>query len=437
MDDVLNVRILRIREKVANFSFEVTWQPGKVHCIADALSRAPVFAPSKQDGSDTTEDATVRKIMEDSPHLADLLEAAEKDEEYQEQLRAVQTGQLLELSLTSPAQNLRSMWDQLSVLDDSLIVVDGSRIFVPLQARKALLAKGHMSHCGAAKTKAQFRQHYYWPGMSNEIENMVRGCQQCRYHMPSLQKEPLQPTIASRPMQRLGVDIFESGGRHYLAMLDRFSGFPFAACLQSMTTSAVTKELMEVFMTFGFPKIIRTDNGPAFRQEFKNFCTLHGVMHETSSPHFQQSNGHAECGVKICKQLLIKCDHHWGRFRASLLEWRNVPRSGGFSPAQLMFGRAQKISMPALPEAYRAIDGEAAVRDRESRDYAMKKSFDKNAAILPKMNVGDSVVMQDVTSKKWTREGRIKDIVGRGNSHMIELPDGGILRRNRRFLRAI
>ena len=33
----------RLREKVAMFSFDVRWVPGKTHLIADALSRAPLF----------------------------------------------------------------------------------------------------------------------------------------------------------------------------------------------------------------------------------------------------------------------------------------------------------------------------------------------------------------------------------------------------------
>ena len=78
-----------------------------------------------------------------------------------------------------------------------------------------------------------------------------------------------------------------------------------------------------------------------------------------------------------------------------------------------MFGKAQKTSLPALPNAYDSIDKDAARLDREKRDSDMKKSFDADAAILPRMNVGDSVVMQDITSKKWNREGKIKEIVGR------------------------
>ena len=47
--DIENVRLQRIREKLTNYAFEVIWSPGKCHQIADALSRAPVFHPGKEE----------------------------------------------------------------------------------------------------------------------------------------------------------------------------------------------------------------------------------------------------------------------------------------------------------------------------------------------------------------------------------------------------
>ena len=157
--------------------------------------------------------------------------------------------------------------------------------------------------------------------MNSDIVNAARGCQQCQVHLRSLAKEPLQPTSASRPFERVGADILDSGGKHYLCLIDRFSGFPFALQLSSMTCAAVIKALNKVFMDFGYPKTIRTDNGLAFGHDFGVYCKSHGIKHETSSPHFHQSNGHAESGVKVCKHLLQKCNGKWTDFLQALMEW--------------------------------------------------------------------------------------------------------------------
>ena len=43
-----NPRLMRMREKIAHFNFELKCVAGKTHYIADALSRAPVFEPKEQ-----------------------------------------------------------------------------------------------------------------------------------------------------------------------------------------------------------------------------------------------------------------------------------------------------------------------------------------------------------------------------------------------------
>ena len=44
-----NARLIRMREKIQEFTFEVKWVQGKTHYIADTLSRSPVFAPQEEE----------------------------------------------------------------------------------------------------------------------------------------------------------------------------------------------------------------------------------------------------------------------------------------------------------------------------------------------------------------------------------------------------
>ena len=84
LDEVMNARILRMRERLANFTFNVTWQAGKIHDIADALSRAPVFAARNQEDG-----IAIKAVDVEDPGLMKLLEAADDDEVYQHQLAAI------------------------------------------------------------------------------------------------------------------------------------------------------------------------------------------------------------------------------------------------------------------------------------------------------------------------------------------------------------
>ena len=43
LDAIQNARIQRLMSKLLGYRFKVSWTPGKTQCIADALSRSPVF----------------------------------------------------------------------------------------------------------------------------------------------------------------------------------------------------------------------------------------------------------------------------------------------------------------------------------------------------------------------------------------------------------
>ena len=60
-----------------------------------------------------------------------------------------------------------------------------------------------------------------------------------------------------------------------------------------------------MFSEHRIPEILCSDNGPQCASaQFADFCTSWGITHETSSPHYPQSNGFAEACVKSVKHAL-------------------------------------------------------------------------------------------------------------------------------------
>ena len=104
-----------------------------------------------------------------------------------------------------------------------LLTVNG-RIVVPRKAQKHVLENLHVAHTGEVKTYYNARQLYYWPNMKRDIINLVSGCQECVAHLPSKSKTPLQQTTASRPFEKMSVDLALYKGKHYLVVVDRYSG---------------------------------------------------------------------------------------------------------------------------------------------------------------------------------------------------------------------
>jgi transposase InsO family protein len=125
------------------------------------------------------------------------------------------------------------------------------------------------------------------------VRQFIARCPACVGVLASQKAEPLASmiTTAEYPMHAVATDLFECAGKNYLVMVDRFSGMPFVARMTSTTAEAVWRQLMAWFLDHGLPGTIRSDNGPQFRQSFTALCTSMGILHKTSSPYHQASNG--------------------------------------------------------------------------------------------------------------------------------------------------
>ena len=72
------------------------------------------------------------------------------------------------------------------------------------------------------------------------------------------------------PMDLVVTDLFEIKGCHYLIILDVFTGYPWMKKMgKTPKTSQVTEALNEVFLTWGYPKHVKSDGGGQYRSEFQ------------------------------------------------------------------------------------------------------------------------------------------------------------------------
>ena len=86
----------------------------------------------------------------------------------------------------------------------------------------------------------------------------------------------------------------------------------------------------------------------------------------------------------------------------NIYEWRKVPRSDGYSPAQLMFGRAQRTSLPTLLSQNVPIDFKSAASSKDAAHARAKLDHDRSKLSLPPLSPG-----QDVYLSAWDRRGVI------------------------------
>ena len=197
---------------------------------------------------------------------------------------------------------------------------------------------------------------YFWPGMLNDVKQLVESCITCRRYRPSQpvnqQTTPSPSSYMGPPMGHVGLVLFDFGSRKFLVCIDQWSGYPVFQKLNSTTTASILHVLTGWFQILGWQRSIRSDGGPQFRGDFSAFCEKNNIKHELSSPYNPRSNGLTESAVKIVKNILKKCSDENGNPERALYEWRNLPRDHGYSPAQLMFGRRQCVSLPMHKSAF-------------------------------------------------------------------------------------
>ncbi|XP_032784417.2 uncharacterized protein K02A2.6 [Daphnia magna] len=325
------------------------------------------------------------------------------------------------------------------------MIVMGARVVIPKALQGDLLRDLLKMHQGTTKLRQRARLSVFWPNMDAEIVNLAGACEECTSSLPSHPPEPLRPhEPASRPFEQIHADLCQLNGRHFLIQVDAFSGWPHVVYFPDAHISAkkVINAVRELFINVGVPVKYWSDGGPQFpAAEFKQFLKEWGVSLGVSSPHFPQSNGVAEAGVKSMKKLIAGSftsgSFDVNKFGQSLLLFRNTAVSGGRSPAQVVFNRPMRDCLPAHRRSFAAEwQKDADVLEKRARRAKELRTehFNRRAHPLPPLQVGNAVLIQHPISKCWSTPGVITE-VGPNRDYLVKTPAGRVFRRNRRFLR--
>jgi hypothetical protein len=208
------------------------------------------------------------------------------------------------------------------------------------------------------------------------------------------------------------------------------------------TNAAETQKVMwQTFFQFGFPKRLRSDNGPPFASDaFILACKGDGIEQEWSSPYHSISNGFCERYVGLAKDMIKKAAN-LDDLQRMLQLFNSTPTSSSKSPAELLFSRRMRTNLPTLDSNFKPLTNDEikeaiAIRTKKMQDR--KVSYDKSAKDLPKLKVGQDVRIYNAITSQWDTKGRIVYCDQTcGRSYRVETQNGNLIWRNRRFLRLL
>ena len=237
------------------------------------------------------------------------------------------------------------------------LLMKGERIIIPTMCRDSILADLHKSHEGANRSLPLARTCVYWPGMEADIMDYIKWCVTC-IDNAKMPVEMLHPhKVPIRPWVKLGMDFFQDdSGNKFLIVADYFSKFPFIFPFALTHHHKRPRYLRDLFSTEGIPAVVMTNNGPPFNgEEFMHFTREFDFKHQTSSPHFHQSNGFIEAMVKKVKTAYKKTDGSPNAQARALLQLCDTPLAKDLpSPAEILHGWPTQGAV--MPRPHRPIN---------------------------------------------------------------------------------
>ncbi|GAB1605581.1 hypothetical protein Ahia01_000840200 [Argonauta hians] len=148
------------------------------------------------------------------------------------------------------------------------------------------------------KTKQLLRSKVWFPGITTKTETVINSCIPCQANTNRKNMEPLSMSkLPAGPEQELSMDYCGPlpAGETLLVIQDEYSRYQVVEVVRKTTVNDVIPVVDKMFAEFGYPKIIKTDNGPQFRsQMWKTFMDHCGVRHRKTMPLWPRSNAQTE-----------------------------------------------------------------------------------------------------------------------------------------------
>lgn len=280
------------------------------------------------------------------------------------------------------------------------ILMWGYRVVVPEKLRQRILNELHSSHFGIVKTKSIARSYVWWPGIDDDISEMVKNCRSCISVLPNPEKAELIPwKCPGKPWSRIHIDFAGPFLNYYLlVVVDSYSKWIEVIKLTTTTAKVTECKLRELFSRFGIPDLLVSDNGSQLvSKELESFLDRNGIKHKLTPPGHPATNGAAENLVKTVKNSLMASLHYMKSKSENfdldlslcrfLFDYRSAKHcTTNETPAKLMFNREIKTLFNLLkPPTQEQIVDKA--QERQISNFKGKRSIT--------FSVGEKVVVKD------------------------------------------
>ena len=213
------------------YTYEIQYKATKEHGNADTLSRFPL----NQDELFENEQSLEPVVNLIHCNQLEKLPISSKD---------VEAAMKTDSTLLQVCEYIRNGWpahkcnvpkavqpyfqNRFQLTIHSGCILNGLQVVIPTTMRDTVMAELHDTHAGMVKTKSVAHMHFWWPGISNDIEQCIRQCEKCQVFKNDPGRAPLHPWEApSQAWERVHIDFAGPfKGTMWMIIVDAFSKWP-------------------------------------------------------------------------------------------------------------------------------------------------------------------------------------------------------------------
>ena len=202
-------------------------------------------------------------------------------------------------------QNFTTLQNSLSLCSIPKGQNEDLLLFVVLKAHQIATLNGYhqdTGHQGHDHTLSLLQEHVWWPGMANQMRQSIRACTCCLQYEGGFPKVPLNPIVATAPLDLLHVDLTSIATMlepnqsprvtNVLVFQDHFTKHMLAYVTPHQMAKTIAKFLYQGYIPFfGAPARLLNNRGASFMSSvIEEMCKILGIKRLQTMPYHQQTN---------------------------------------------------------------------------------------------------------------------------------------------------
>lgn len=420
------IRFIRWKSDLSVYNVTFVHRAGSKN-IADYLSRrfkrehvqiqttTPISYRCKDDSEDLEQyvNNIVEACVPTEISMEQLVEATNNDNQITEVKNALKLkhlGNKIDQIIIKP---FKLVMDELSVSSHGLLLRNDV-IVIPEKLREPIIKYAHEGHIGSKLVKRLLRNICWFPAMDTLIDDAIRDCIQCQANVDNTTKEPIIPSsFPEDSWHTLAID-FGSGpnGEYNLGVYDEYSRKTLQELSKDLTSKSAIRICQRFFKKYGIPKVIKSDNGPAFiSKEFAEFAKKYNFQHRKVTPLHPAANGSIERTMrnnnKVIRCALVGKQPWKIELQKWLKRYNQTPHtSTGFSPNLLLHGSDNCNIIPILnPKRLTEKIKQTARANDEKAKMKMKMYADAYQNVKHR-----EFAINDAVLNKWARTHKFQSL---------------------------